>query len=285
MSTFTTGSEPEACVAEERPSTLDDHVEDHLKSACQREREQCHGMLRVAEATGASAYELRQLTQRLADIDRCGASTCIVAQGHVEADRMASGLQADAALCIDFRLLEPLGPAHDKKWFARWKFWSFLLGAAGPVASLTLQGLALRPSEPHDAHADLVARSRKVLESWRRTSDTLFWHAVEDYVRQQAFSLETQAYLMHCVAAVFAADAPALPDAQRERLAAVLTDTYCDALGTAATMPSSDIYKRLARGLETDSGNAGPGRPLGRGEAAQVAMTTLFTVVGNGGSH
>ncbi|KQX86903.1 hypothetical protein [Variovorax sp. Root473] len=285
MSTFTTTSEPEACVAEERPSTLDDHVEDRLKSACQLEREQCHGMRRVAEATGTSAFELRQLTQRLSDIDRCGAGTCIVAQGHVEADRMASGLHADAALCIDLRLLEPLGPAHDKKWFARWKFWSFLLGAAGPVAALTLQGLALRPSAPRDAHADLVARSRKVLESWRRTCDTLFWHAVEDYVRQQAFSLETQAYLMHCVAAVFAADTPQLSDARREQLAAMLTDTYCDALGAAATMPSSDIYRRLAQGLEIDSDNAGPGRPLGRGEAAQVAMTTLFMAVGNGGSR
>jgi hypothetical protein len=71
--------------------------------------------------------------------------------------------------------------------------------------ALTLQGLALRPSEPGDTHADLVAKARKVLESWRRTSEPLFWGAVECYVRQQSFSLETQAYLMHCIAAVFAA--------------------------------------------------------------------------------
>jgi hypothetical protein len=133
------------------------------------------------------------------------------------------------------------------------------------VASLTLQGLALRPSEPEDAHADLVAKARKVLESWRRTSDPLFWSAVEDYVRQHSFSLETQAYLMHCIAAVFSGDTMKLSNAQSEQFAGLLTETYCDALGTAATMPSSDIYRRLAEGLEatdreTGLTDAGPQR-------------------------
>jgi len=194
-------------------------------------------------------------------------------------------LDAGAARHIDFGLLEPLDPAHDKKWYARWKFWSFMLGAAGPVPSLTLQGLALRPSEPDDAHADLVAKARKVLESWRRTSDPLFWTAVEGYVRQQAFSLETQAYLMHCIAAVFGGDAMTLSNAQGEQLVGLLTDTYCNALGTAATMPSSDIYRRLSEGLEAIDPDTGLGRPLGRGDAARIAMTTLCMAIGNGGSH
>ena len=284
--------------ADERESTAEDHGRDRLKNPVAIEREQCESMRRVAGATGASAHELKLLMQRLVDIDRSGKSAGIVAQGNIAADRMEAevqlldlgdgciaGQQTEACQRIDFGLLEPLNPAHDKKWYARWKFWSFILGAAGPVASLTLQGLALRPSEPEDAHADLVAKARKVLESWRRTSDPLFWSAVEDYVRQQAFSLETQAYLMHCIAAVFSGDTMKLSNEQSEALTGLLTDTYCDALGTAATMPSSDIYRRLAEGLEATDRETGVHRMLGRSDAAQIAMTTLVTAIGHGGSH
>jgi hypothetical protein len=300
MQAFTPGSgnEEDVYVTDERVSTADDHCVDRRKNGFEIEREQCESMRRVAEATGASAGELRQLMQRLVDIDRSGKSAGIVAQGNIAADRMEAEIplldlgdgsvaeqRADAAQRIDLGLLEPLDPAHDKKWYARWKFWSFMLGAAGPVPSLTLQGLALRPSEPDDAHADLVAKARKVLESWRRTSDPLFWTAVEGYVRQQAFSLETQAYLMHCIAAVFGGDTMKLSNAQSEQLTGILTDTYCDALGTLATMPSSDIYRRLSEGLAATDRETGLSRPLGRSDAAQIAMTTLFMALRNGGSH
>lgn len=277
---------------EEHVSTADDHGEDRRKNAQDIEKEQCASIRRVAQATGASATELQRLMQRLQDIDRSGHGTGIVAQGHIAADRMESVMQAldlgdgnvaeqrsDAVQSIDFWLLEPLDPAHDKKWYARWKFWSFILGAAAPEVSLTLQGLALRPTEPGDAHADLVAKARKVLEGWRRTSEPLFWAAVECYVRQQSFSLETQAYLMHCIAAVFAGDTMKLSNAQSEQLADVLTDTYCDALGTSATMPSADLYRRLSQGLEASDRETGLARMLGRSDAAQIAMTALFSVI------
>ncbi|WP_435494649.1 hypothetical protein [Variovorax sp. RB3P1] len=230
--------------------------------------------------------------QRLLDIGRSSAG--IVAQGHIAADRMQSGMPrldlddghtadqcSDAAQSIDFWLLEPLDPAHDKKWYARWKFWSFILGASGPDVALTLQGLALRPSEPGDAHADLAAKARKVLESWRRTSEPLFWAAVECYVRQQSFSLETQAYLMHCIAAVFPGDGMKLSNAQSEALTAVLTGTYCDALGSSATLPSADIYRRLSQGLQATDRETALTRPLGRSDAAQIAITALFSIIEN----
>ena len=265
MRTFTPESRHEEHVADERES-----------------------MRRVAEATGASAAELRRLMQRLADIDRSGKSAGIVAQGNIAADRLEAEIpvpDAGAAPRIDFGLLAPLDPALDRKGYARWKFWSFMLGAAGPVPSLTLQGLALRPSEPDDAHADLVAKARKVLESWRRTSDPLFWSAVEGYVRQQAFSLEMQACLMHCIAAVFGGDAMKLSNEQSEQLSGILTATYCDALGTSVTMPSSDIYRRLSEGLEATDRETGLNRMLGRSDAAQIAMATLVAAIGHGGSH
>ncbi|CAA2107180.1 hypothetical protein [Variovorax paradoxus] len=262
------------------------------------EREQCESMRRVAQATGASAHELRRLMQRLLDIELAGSSAGIVAEGHIAADRMQSGMplldmgngsiagqRTDAVQSIDFWLLEPLDPAHDKKWYARWKFWSFMLGAAAPDAALTLQGLALRPSEPGDTHADLVAKARKVLESWRRTSEPLFWAAVECYVRQQSFSLETQAYLMHCIAATFPGNAMKLSNAQSEELTNTLTDTYCDALGTAATMPSADIYRRLSQGLQGTDRETMLTRQLGRGDAAQIAITALFAIIENTRAH
>jgi hypothetical protein len=277
---------------EEHVSTADDHGQDRRKSAIEIETEQRASIKRVTEATGASAYELQQLMQRLLDIDRSGTGAGIVAQGNIAVDRLESGMQAldlgdgsvagqraDAAQSIDFWLLEPLDPAHDKKWYARWKFWSFILGAVSPEASLTLQGLALRPTEPGDAHADLVAKSRKVLESWRRTSDPLFWAAVECYVRQHAFSLETQAYLLHCIAVVFGGDSMKLSNTQSEQLTGILADTYCDALGTSATLPSSDIYRRLSQGLEATDRETGVTRLLGRSDAAQIAMTALFSII------
>jgi hypothetical protein len=287
MQTFTPGDGHE-----EHVSTAYDHGEDRRKNAVEIETEQRASMKRVAEATGASAHELQQLMQRLLDIDRSGTSAGIVAQGHIAADRMESGMlvldlgdgsvagqRTDAVQSIDFWLLEPLDPAHDKKWYARWKFWSFILGSACAEASLTLQGLALRPSEPGDAHADLVAKARKVLESWRRTSDPLFWAAVECYVRQHSFSLETQAYLLHCIAAVFGGDTMKLSNAQSERLTGILAGTYCDALGTSATLPSSDIYRRLSQGLEATDRETGLTRMLGRSDAAQIAMTALFSII------
>ena len=289
MRTFTLGDR-----LEEHVSTADDHGEDRRKNTQDIEKEQCASMRRVVQATGASASELRQLMQRLLDIDRSGRAAGIVAQGHIAADRMESvmqeldlgdglvaGQRTDAAQSIDFWLLEPLDPAHDKKWYARWKFWSFILGAAGPEVSLTLQGLALRPTEPGDAHADLVAKARKVLESWRRTSEALFWGAFECYVRQQSFSLETQAYLMHCIAAVFAGDTMKLSNAQSEQLTGILADTYCDALGTSATMPSADIYRRLSQGLDGTDRETLVTRRRGRSDAAQIAMTALFSVIEN----
>lgn len=287
MQTFTRGNG-----LEEHVSTADDHGEDRRKNAQDIEREQCESVRRVTQATGASGSELRQLMQRLLDIGRSSAG--IVAQGHIAADRMQSGMPrldlddghtadqcSDAAQSIDFWLLEPLDPAHDKKWYARWKFWSFILGASGPDVALTLQGLALRPSEPGDAHADLVAKARKVLESWRRTSEPLFWAAVECYVRQQSFSLETQAYLMHCIAAVFPGDGMKLSNAQSEALTAVLTGTYCDALGSSATLPSADIYRRLSQGLQATDRETALTRPLGRSDAAQIAITALFSIIEN----
>lgn len=287
MPTFTPGDGHE-----EHVSTADDHGKDRRKNAWEIETDQRASLKRVAEATGASAHELQQLMQRLLDIHRGGTSASIVAQGHIAADRMESAMQAldlgdgsvaeqraDAIQSIDFWLLEPLDPAHDKKWYARWKFWSFILGAPDPEASLTLQGLALRPSEPGDAHADLVAKARKVLESWRRTSEPLFWTAVECYVRQHSFSLETQAYLLHCIAVVFAGDAMKLSNAQSEQLTSILASTYCDALGTSATLPSSDIYRRLSQGLEATDRETGLTRMLGRGDAAQIAMTALFSII------
>ncbi|MFM9924964.1 hypothetical protein VLK31_18365 [Variovorax sp. H27-G14] len=285
---------------EEHVSTAVDHGEDRRKNVHDIAREQCESMRRVTLATGASANELCQLMQRLLDIDRSGTSAGIVAQGHIAADRMQSGMprldlgdvsglgdgrtadqRSDAVQSIDFWLLEPLDPAHDKKWYARWKFWSFILGACGPDVALTLQGLALRPSEPGDTHADLVAKARKVLESWRRTSEPLFWAAVECYVRQQSFSLETQAYLMHCIAAMFPGDGMKLSSAQNEQLTAVLADTYCDALGSSATMPSADIYRRLSQGLQATDRETGLTRHLGRSDAAQIAITALFAVIEN----
>jgi len=287
MRTFTPGDGHE-----EHVSTADDHGKDRRKNAREIEIDQHASLKRVAEATGASAHELQQLMERLLDINRGGTSAGIVAQGHIAADRMESAMQAldlgdgsvaeqraDAIQSIDFWLLEPLDPAHDKKWYARWKFWSFILGAPGPEASLTLQGLALRPSEPGDAHADLVAKARKVLESWRRTSDPLFWSAVECYVRQHSFSLETQAYLLHCIAVVFGGDSMKLSNAQSEQLTGILANTYCDALGTSATLPSSDIYRRLSQGLEATDRETGLTRMLGRGDAAQIAMTALFSII------
>lgn len=287
MQTFTHGNG-----LEEHVSTADDHREDRRKNAQDIEREQCESVRRVTQATGASGNELRQLMQRLLDIGRSSAG--IVAQGHIAADRMQSGMPrldlddghtadqcSDAAQSIDFWLLEPLDPAHDKKWYARWKFWSFILGASGPDVALTLQGLALRPSEPGDAHADLAAKARKVLESWRRTSEPLFWAAVECYVRQQSFSLETQAYLMHCIAAVFPGDGMKLSNAQSEALTAVLTGTYCDALGSSATLPSADIYRRLSQGLQATDRETALTRPLGRSDAAQIAITALFSIIEN----
>lgn len=279
---------------EEHVSTADDHGEDRRKDMRDIEREQCESMRRVAQATGASAHELRRFMERLLDIDRSGSSAGIVAQGHIAADRMQSGMplldmgngsiagqRTDAVQSIDFWLLEPLDPAHDKKWYARWKFWSFILGAPGADAALTLQGLALRPSEPGDTHADLVAKARKMLESWRRTSEPVFWAAVECYVRQQSFSLETQAYLMHCIAATFPGDAMKLSDAQSEQLTNALADTYCDALGTSATMPSADIYRRLSQGLQATDRETMIARQLGRSDAAQIAITALFAIIEN----
>jgi hypothetical protein len=289
MQTFTPGNG-----LEEHVSTADDHGEDRRKNMQDIEREQCESIRRVSQATGASAGELRRLMQRLLDIDRSGSSAGIVAQGHIAADRMQStmplldlgdGLAADqrsdAVQSIDFWLLEPLDPAHDKKWYARWKFWSFVLGASGPDVALTLQGLALRPTEPGDTHADLVAKARKVLESWRRTSEPLFWAAVECYVRQQSFSLETQAYLMHCIAAMFPGDSMKLSNAQSEQLTAVLADSYCDALGSSAAMPSADIYRRLSQGLQATDRESNLTRALGRSDAAQIAITALFSVIEN----
>lgn len=289
MQTFTPGNG-----LEEHVSTVDDHCEDRRKNMQDIEREQCESMRRVTQATGASGSELRLLMQRLLDIDVAGSSAGIVAQGHIAADRMQSGMprldlgdghtadqRSDAAQSIDFWLLEPLDPAHDKKWYARWKFWSFILGASGPDVSLTLQGLALRPSEPGDAHADLVAKARKVLEGWRRTSEPLFWAAVECYVRQQSFSLETQAYLMHCIAAVFPGDGMKLSNAQSEALTAALTGTYCDALGNSATLPSADIYRRLSHGLQATDRETALTRPLARSDAAQIAVTALFSIIEN----
>lgn len=289
MQTFTRGNG-----LEEHVSTVDDHGEDRRKNVHDIAREQCESVRRVTRATGASGAELCRLMQRLLDIDRSGSSAGIVAQGHIAADRMQSGMplldlgdghtaeqRIDAVQSIDFWLLEPLDPAHDKKWYARWKFWSFILGASGPDVALTLQGLALRPSEPGDTHADLMAKARKVLESWRRTSEPLFWAAVECYVRQQSFSLETQAYLMHCIAAMFPGDGMKLSNAQSEQLTATLTDTYCDALGSSATMPSADIYRRLAQGLQATDRESGLARPLGRSDAAQIAITALFSVIEN----
>lgn len=273
-------------------STAEDHGSDRGKSESTLAAEQCESMLRVARTIGASRPELAQLMQRLREIDHDGRSAGIVAQGNIEADRMeadipvldlgdgsVASLHASATRRIDHGLLETLDPAHDKKWYARWKFWSFIAGSNDPVAALVLQGLALRPSEPEDAHADLVAKSRKVLESWRRTSDPLFWTAVEAYVRQQSFSLETQIYLMHFVAAVFAGDTMKLSNAQSEALAQTLTCVWCDALGTSATMPSSDLYKRLAEGLEATDRETGEHRTLGRADAAQIALTALWTII------
>ncbi|PPJ40703.1 hypothetical protein, partial [Pseudoxanthomonas sp. KAs_5_3] len=75
------------------------------------------------------------------------------------------------------------------------------------------------------------------------------------------FSLETQAYLMHCIAAVFPGDAMKLSNAQSEALTTVLTDTYCDALGTSARMPSADVLRRLPpRRSSTSSASASPRR-------------------------
>ncbi|MFS2055990.1 hypothetical protein ACEN8K_45255, partial [Variovorax sp. CT11-76] len=103
---------------------------------------------------------------------------------------------------------------------------------------------------PRDPQADLTARARRILESWRRTSGPCFWSAMEDCVRQQGFSLETQAYLMHAVATLFDGDAMKLSNAECERLNELLVETYCDALGTSGTMPSAEIYRRLAEGLQ-----------------------------------
>lgn len=293
MQTFTPGNG-----LEEHVSTADDHGEDRRKNVQDIEREQCESMCRVSRATGASAGELRRLMQRLLDIDRSGTSAGIVAQGHIAADRMHSAMplldlgdgrtadqRSDAAQSIDFWLLEPLDPAHDKKWYARWKFWSFVLGACGPDVALTLQGLALRPTEPGDTHADLAAKARKVLESWRRTSEPLFWAAVECYVRQQSFSLETQAYLMHCIAAMFPGDGMKLSNAQSEQLTAVLADSYCDALGNSAAMPSADIYRRLSKGLQATDRESGLTRALGRSDAAQIAITALFAILETHRAH
>lgn len=287
MQTFTPGNG-----LEEHVSTADDHGEDRRKNVHDLAREQCESIRRVSQATGASAGELRQLMQRLLDIDRAGTSAGIVAQGHIAADRMQSAMplldlgdghtaeqRGNAVQSLDFWLLEPLDPAHDKKWYARWKFWSFVLGASGPDVALTLQGLALRPTEPGDTHADLVAKARKVLESWRRTSEPLFWAAVECYVRQHAFSLETQAYLMHCIAAMFPGDGMKLSNAQSEQLTAVLADTWCDALGNAAAMPSAAIYRRLSQGLQATDRESHITRKLGRSDAAQIAITALFSII------
>jgi len=84
---------------------------------------------------------------------------------------------------------------------------------------------------------------------------------------------------MHCIASVFTGDPMKLSNAQSEQLAAVLADTYCDALGTSASMPSADIYRRLAQGLEATDRETGLTRTLGRSDAAQIAMTALFSVI------
>jgi hypothetical protein len=84
---------------------------------------------------------------------------------------------------------------------------------------------------------------------------------------------------MHCIASVFTGDPMKLSNEQSEQLAAVLADTYCDALGTSASMPSADIYRRLSQGLEATDRETGLTRNLGRSDAAQIAMTALFSVI------
>jgi hypothetical protein len=74
-----------------------------------------------------------------------------------------------------------------------------------------------------------------------------------------------------------------LSNAQSEALTTALTDTYCDALGTSATMPSADIYRRLAEGLQATDRETAPRRMLGRSDAAQIAITALFSIIENTG--
>jgi hypothetical protein len=70
-----------------------------------------------------------------------------------------------------------------------------------------------------------------------------------------------------------------LSNAQSERLTGMLADTYCDALGTSATMPSADIYRRLSQGLQATDRETGLTRMLGRSDAAQIAITALFSII------
>ena len=86
-----------------------------------------------------------------------------------------------------FVRLEPLDPARHGP-----ALWRGLVGAE-PVWDYLFDG----------PYADEASFARE-LERKAASSDPLFWTAVEAYVRQQSFSLETQIYLMHFVAAVFA---------------------------------------------------------------------------------
>ncbi|SFO00210.1 hypothetical protein [Variovorax sp. PDC80] len=277
---------------EEHASTADDHAAHARHDARRREAERQAALCRAARATGASTGELERLARCLGEIDRCGRGATLVAEGQVAADRLSQRLQpldledghmawqmAGAAEYIERGLTQALDPAHDHKWYARWQLWSFLLGGADAAHALALQGLALRPCGPRDPQADLTARARRILESWRRTSGPYFWSAMEDCVRQQGFSLETQAYLMHAVATLFDGDAMKLSNAECERLNELLVETYCDALGTSGAMPSAEIYRRMAAGLQAVDRETGRMRALGRSDAAQIAATAIYTLL------
>ena len=53
-------------------------------------------------------------------------------------------------------------------------------------------------------------------------------------------------------------------------------DTICTG---AACMPSAGIYRRLSQGLDATDRETGIPRYLGRSDAAQIAMTALFSVI------
>ena len=82
--------------------------------------------------------------------------------------------------------------------------------------------------------------------------------------------------LSHSVAPINEAFARDWPEAVRMNLLddSLSADLARDGKGLDAAM--HERFQRLAQ-YAVDTG--------ARGEAAQVAMTTLFTVVGNGGSH
>jgi hypothetical protein len=283
---------------EEHVSTADDHGEDRRKNVHDIEREQCDSVRRVAQATGASA-------QRAAPAHAAPARhRAFAARARASSRRATSRPTACSLACRCSTSATAASPnsattrcrastsGSSSRSTRRTTRSGTRAGSSGasfsarraPTWRSRLQGLALRPSEPGDTHADLVAKARKVLESWRRTSEPMFWTAVECYVRQQLV-LAGNAGLpdaLHRRGVSRAMPHEAVERAERSAHRRARPTPTATRSAPRPTMPSADIYRRLSQAVCRPP-TARPRSPatLGRSDAAQIAITALFAIIEN----